>query len=559
MNAPMNALLKNALALAGAAFVTQAIAQVSFYEQVDFGGRSFTTQTPIENFGRYGFNDRASSVIVTGNVWEVCEDARFGGRCVVLRPGRYPSLVSMGLNDRVTSVRAVDRNARIEEHRYAPVPVAAQVTFYEAEGFGGRTFTTDKEVDNFRRFGFNDRASSVTVVGERWEVCDDTRFRGRCAVLRPGKYPSLSSMGMNNRVSSVREVVASERIAENRYAPAPVVAQITFYEAENFGGRSFTTEQARENFSRVGFNDRASSVVVVGERWEVCDDTSFRGSCAVLRPGNYPSLSSMRLNNRVSSVREVAANERIAENRYAPVPVIAQITFYENENFGGKSFTTEQARENFLNVGFNDRASSMEVVGQSWEACEHAGYQGRCVLLRAGRYPTMASMGLDKQISSVKIAGAAAPVANRDYRRRQNERTYEADVTSVKAVVGTPEQRCWVEAGQVEAKGKVNIPGAIAGAILGGILGHQVGGGVGKDVATAGGAVAGAVVGANVGRTSGGQTGPDVKRCEDMPGSAKADYWDVSYVFRGQEHRVQMTAPPAGPTITVNEQGEPRA
>lgn len=458
----MNALSRNMLALAGAAFVNQAVAQVAFYEQENFGGRSFTTQAPVEDFGRYGFNDRASSVVVTGRFWEVCEDARFNGRCVVLRPGRYPSLASMGLNDRVSSVQPVEKNARIEDHRYAPAPVAAQVTFYENEGFAGRTFTTQKQVVNLRQFGFNDRASSVMVSGDRWEVCDENRFRGRCAVLRPGRYPSLASMGLNNRVSSVRAIAGNARIEENRYAPAPIIAQITFYENEGFGGRSFTTTESRGNFTAA-------------------------------------------------------------------------------------------------DVGFNDRASSMVVAaGESWEACEHASYQGRCVLLRPGRYPTMASMGMDNQVSSVRIAGAAAPVATHDYRRRRDERTFEANVTSVKAVVGTPEQRCWVEPGQVEAQSKVNIPGALVGAVLGGILGHQVGGGIGKDVATAGGAVAGAAVGANVGRTSG-QAGADVKRCENVPGSAKADYWDVSYEFRGQEHRVQMSAPPAGPTITVNEQGEPRA
>jgi uncharacterized protein YcfJ len=456
----MSALLRNALALAGAAFVTQAVAEVSLYEREDFGGRFFTTQTSIENFDRYGFNDHASSAVVTGDPWEVCEDSRFGGRCVVLRPGRYPSLSAMGLNNRVSSVRAVDRNGRADGHRDSPAPPAAQVTFYENERFGGRAFTTNKQVADFKRFGFNDRASSVMVTGERWEVCDRTRFRGRCAVLRPGRYPSLASMGLNDRVSSMREVASHARIAQDRYAPAPIVAQITFYENERFGGRSFTTEQARDNFTSFGFNDRASSVVVVGE---------------------------------------------------------------------------------------------------PWEACEHAGYQGRCVLLRAGRYPTMASMGLNNRVSSARVAGDAAPVATHDYRRRDNERTYEASVTSVRAMVGTPEQRCWVEPGQVEAQSSVNVTGAIAGAIIGGILGHQVGSGTGQNIATAGGAVAGAAIGANVGRTSEGQAGPDVQRCENVPGGAKVDYWDVGYSFRGQEHRVQMTAPPSGPTITVNEQGEPRA
>ncbi len=304
----------------------------------------------------------------------------------------------------------------------------AQVTFYEREGFQGRTFTTDRRIGDFERFGFNDGASSVVVVGNPWEVCDDTRFGGRCVVLRPGRYPSLTSMGLDYRISSVREVGAG--------APEPVAAQVTFYEREGFQGRTFTTDRRVGDFERFGFNDRASSVVVVGNPWEVCDDARFGGRCVVLRPGRYPSLASMGLDNRVSSVREVSAGARIDDNRYAP-----------------------------------------------------------------------------------------APVAGRDYRRRNDERLYEATVTSVRAVVGTPEQRCWVEREQVPQA--QNDPRAIAGALISGILGHQ----------------------------TQAQT-RDVQRCASVPSQAPA-YWDVTYNFRGQEHRVQMSAPP-GPTVTVNEQGEPR-
>ena len=108
-------------------------------------------------------------------------------------------------------------------------------------------------------------------------------------------------------------------------------------------------------------------------------------------------------------------------------------------------------------------------------------------------------------------------------------------------------------------QGNANVPAAIAGAIIGGILGHQVGGGRGKDVATAGGAIAGAAVGANIGRDNNGQPvyTQDVQRCTNVPRQARADYWDVTYNFRGQEYRMQTTTPP-GPTITVNGQGEPR-
>ncbi len=348
---------------------------------------------------------------------------------------------------------------------------AAQITFYEREGFDGRTFTTDRQVGNFERYGFNDRASSVVVARGRWEVCEDLRFSGRCAVLRRGSYPSLAAMGLNDRVSSVRTVNRNARVEDDRYAPAPVAAQVTFYERERFEGRTFTTDKQVGNFERYGFNDRASSVVVGGGQWEVCDNTGFSGRCVVLRPGQYASLGAMGLNDRVSSVRAVNANLRPDDHRYAP-----------------------------------------------------------------------------------------APVAVYDSRRRGNERLYEANVTSVRAVLGTPEQRCWVEREPAPAqRGGANVPGALLGAVIGGILGHQVGGGRGQDIATAGGAVAGAAVGANVGRDGGGPQGQmqDVQRCASAPSQARPDYWDVTYNFRGQEHRIQITTQP-GATVVVNEQGEPR-
>jgi uncharacterized protein YcfJ len=147
-----------------------------------------------------------------------------------------------------------------------------------------------------------------------------------------------------------------------------------------------------------------------------------------------------------------------------------------------------------------------------------------------------------------------------DYNRRQNERLYQANVSYVRAVVGSPQQRCWVTREQVDNRGSagINVPGAIIGGAIGGIIGHQIGGGRGQDIATGIGIVGGAAVGANVGR---GPDGPvyaqNVQRCEYVPASARLDYWDVTYNFAGYEHRVQMTTSP-GATILVNAEGEPR-
>src|SRR4029077_10396516 len=77
------------------------------------------------------------------------------------------------------------------------------------------------------------------------------------------------------------------------------------------------------------------------------------------------------------------------------------------------------------------------------------------------------------------------PQATYEYRRRPNERVYEADVVSVHAVMGRPEQHCWVERERVD-RGGGSVAGGIVGGVIGGILGHQIGKGNGKDLATVG-------------------------------------------------------------------------
>ena len=86
------------------------------------------------------------------------------------------------------------------------VYAAAQVTLHENEGFQGRSLSLQQSAPNLQRSGFNDRASSAIVVGQRWQACQDAQFGGHCVVLRPGQYPSLSAMGLNDRISSMRPV-----------------------------------------------------------------------------------------------------------------------------------------------------------------------------------------------------------------------------------------------------------------------------------------------------------------------------------------------------------------
>jgi hypothetical protein len=101
----------------------------------------------------------------------------------------------------------------------------AQIVFYEHDGFQGRSFSSEGAVANFKGAGFNDRTSSVVVERGEWELCSDANFGGRCIVLRPGRYPSVNSYGMNDAVSSVRPAegrrLGRQDDAERRYTARP--------------------------------------------------------------------------------------------------------------------------------------------------------------------------------------------------------------------------------------------------------------------------------------------------------------------------------------------------
>jgi uncharacterized protein YcfJ len=245
---------------------------------------------------------------------------------------------------------------------------------------------------------------------------------------------------------------------------------------------------------------------------------------------------------------------------------MAQIVLYEGEGFRGRSVVVDQQVRNLERRALGGTAASAVVERGRWEVCEQPRFEGRCAVLRRGNYPDLQGTGLQWNIASIRPADERrrydlAPQASTDdysWRRRANERIHEVPIRQVRAIMGSANQRCWVERQAVQGVNpNANVGGAVAGAIIGGILGHQVGGGSGKDAATAVGAIGGAVVGNNMaGRSGPGYATQDVQRCETVQGAPA--YYEVTYDYRGVLHTAQMSTVPQSNTILVNERGEPR-
>ncbi|MBS0321890.1 MAG: hypothetical protein JSR18_15200 [Proteobacteria bacterium] len=299
-------------AVLGLASVSALAQAVTFFEAPGFGGRRFNGDYAISNFEQFGFNDRASSVIVQSGRWQLCSDAYFRGNCVVLNPGRYNDLGAMGLSNRVSSARPVPVGPGPGPgpgNRPPPHPGGGTpVMLYSEYNLGGDRVPVVGPIDNLDTTRWNDRAVSMTIEYGQWQLCSDAYFRGDCQTFGPGRYDNLG--GLTRKASSIRPVGGPG-------GPPPVAGPVyppdwgggsraVLFEGHNLSGRSLVlTQDYVPNLDRTNFNDRASSLRVEGGFWMFCTDADFRGQCRTFGPGDYPNLPD-GMENRISSGRRIS-------------------------------------------------------------------------------------------------------------------------------------------------------------------------------------------------------------------------------------------------------------
>jgi Beta/Gamma crystallin len=276
---------------------------------------------------------------------------------------------------------------------------AQEITLFEFENFGGQRFSANGAMTNLDSTGFNDRASSAVVRSGTWQLCSDAFFRGNCVTLQPGSYPSLSGMGLNRSVSSLRETGWNNGGGGGGGTGS---TRAELFENQSFSGRSIVVERAIQNFDQIDFNDRARSMIVYSGTWQLCTDAFFHGDCRDYGPGRYDSLGST--NGQTSSARPVVGGggggggggNGGGDNWGGG----ARVVMYEGPNFSGRSFVLRgDIVRNFDGTGFNDRAASLRIERGYWLFCSDADFGGQCRTFGPGDYPSLPN-GLDSRISS---------------------------------------------------------------------------------------------------------------------------------------------------------------
>lgn len=80
--------------------------QITLYKHPNFGGKSRTYTTDVPDLNPYAFGNQASSVVIQGGVWQLCDRPNYRGYCIVV-DRTQSNLWVLGFNDRAESIRRV--------------------------------------------------------------------------------------------------------------------------------------------------------------------------------------------------------------------------------------------------------------------------------------------------------------------------------------------------------------------------------------------------------------------------------------------------------------------
>jgi hypothetical protein len=199
---------------------------------------------------------------------------------------------------------------------------------------------------------------------------------------------------------------------------------ITVFEDPNFRGDSRTFRSEIADLRRQGLNDRISSLEIYGNQaWEVCRDIDFSGPCRVFT-SSVNDLRAAGWNDRISSMRAVGyagnnngwwGNGRYGNNgRWGNTSrnPQARLVLYDRTNFRGDARSVVNGANNLGSAG--DRARSVQVYGGTWELCDGAFGNGRCVTVSQS-VSDVRSIGLRSGITSAREVGYQSQIRGRRF------------------------------------------------------------------------------------------------------------------------------------------------
>ncbi len=267
---PMKSLVTAAF-FALAAFPALA-ADFQIFTTPNFGGAEIQLRGETPDVAGLGsFHEQAASLVVNDR-WEVCTEANYRGECVILAPGRYPTL-NAPIRGRIGSIRPLGVKLAEERRSQAAAPPAP-------------VLREDIRREDIRREDIRrDELRREELRREELRREDARREELRREELRREEL---------RREELRREETRREPRERVRFARG----SLDLFPRTEYRGRPLRVERDQPTLD--DFTDQTSSLVIHEGAWQFCPEPGYRGRCRTLEPGRYPTLR-----GGVASLRQV--------------------------------------------------------------------------------------------------------------------------------------------------------------------------------------------------------------------------------------------------------------
>ena len=274
----------------------------------------------------------------------------------------------------------------------------AEIVLFEHINFHGRhkhVFSAEPNLNAGDDSFFNDRVSSMVVLGGNWEVFRHSQYNQPYpVVLGPGMHPWVGAIGItNDDMSSLRPTTRAATVPGQ-----PIHAHAILFEHINFHGAHKHVFNEEPNLAASDdwfFNDRTSSVAILSGASEFFRHINFVDRYPrSLGEGLHAWVEAAGIrNDDLSSLRHVHG-----QPQQPGVQTNAHLVLFEHANFHGAHKHLLQAERNFNAADdsfFNDRVSSLAVRQGRWRFFRHVNYIAPYPpLLMQGLYPWVVATGI---------------------------------------------------------------------------------------------------------------------------------------------------------------------
>lgn len=174
---------------------------------------------------------------------------------------------------------------------------------------------------------------------------------------------------------------------------------LSVFDGAFYRGQNATITRDMPSLSGIRLDNRISSLrAAPGEYWEVCEFANYRGQCQVFY-NTEDNLRTSGWDNRISSVRRVRDDGGWGGGGGGGNVPRDGLVLYDRPGFGGNRRVVRGAIRDLQLVGFNDDTRSVVLGGQPWELCRDNNFRNCQVV---DRDLDSLPFGLAGRVSSVR-------------------------------------------------------------------------------------------------------------------------------------------------------------